>query len=389
MKTQPKRNAILALIGLAALSVYILACTSFSPDDTKVLYPSFDAGGGAIGMAVYDRTTHRSEMLFTPVSYAADLTNGFAPVLIRGQWLGEGRNVVLGWAWDKNEDQLNVGVVPATGRGPTRLYRVPDVRDSMMRLQWPLCVAGERLLFMGDRNTVGRLDLRTGSLVARELPGTNSDFTLLPSPDGAAVFYVASGPRGSDAVFGKIDPDTFRTTPLLTLTNDLGEGSFFAYDPRGLAVAFVQKTGDASRLVALRQGKPPFERPLGVPGEKWIFGNGGFFPAGDKVWATCQKPSGTNSVACSLIEIPLSDAPVRETILIPDIGSGSEESAAYFQASLSHDGKTAAVASTFLACALDDFKPQDCALFLIDLGSPDRKVTRIAIPFTANHPKFK
>ncbi len=38
MKTQTARNAGLALVGLLALTIYILACSSFSPDDTKVLY---------------------------------------------------------------------------------------------------------------------------------------------------------------------------------------------------------------------------------------------------------------------------------------------------------------------------------------------------------------
>ena len=55
MKNPKTRNTALALVGLLALSIYILACTSFSPDDTKVLYPAFDAPSGAIGMAVYDR----------------------------------------------------------------------------------------------------------------------------------------------------------------------------------------------------------------------------------------------------------------------------------------------------------------------------------------------
>ena len=65
MKNNTSRNALLAMIALGALTLYILACTSFSPDDTKVLYPAFD-DSGAIGMAVYDREARRSEMLLCP-----------------------------------------------------------------------------------------------------------------------------------------------------------------------------------------------------------------------------------------------------------------------------------------------------------------------------------
>ena len=42
MNLKEARNALMALIGLVALFVCILACTSFSPDDKKILYPTFD-----------------------------------------------------------------------------------------------------------------------------------------------------------------------------------------------------------------------------------------------------------------------------------------------------------------------------------------------------------
>ena len=89
--TNQKRNAALALVGLLALTIYILACTSFSPDDTKVLYPSFDQATGAIGMAVYDREARTSETLFVPVAYDGSITNAeVAPILstrtMVGQW---------------------------------------------------------------------------------------------------------------------------------------------------------------------------------------------------------------------------------------------------------------------------------------------------------------
>jgi len=65
--TKEKRNAALASVGLLALSIYVMACNSspsFSPDDTKVLYPAFDPVTGVIGMSVYDREAGSSEMLF-------------------------------------------------------------------------------------------------------------------------------------------------------------------------------------------------------------------------------------------------------------------------------------------------------------------------------------
>jgi hypothetical protein len=61
----------------------------------------------------------------------------------------------------------------------------------------------------------------------------------------------------------------------------------------------------------------------------------------------------------------------------------------YFQGAISHDGKAAAVASTYLACGDKGLKPDDCALFLVDLKDPNRKVTRVPIPMPAERPSFK
>ena len=80
------------------------------------------------------------------------------------------------------------------------------------------------------------------------------------------------------------------------------------------------------------------------------------------------------------MEIPLNDAPVRRTVLIKTTGLKDDSAALYFQAGFSHDGKTAALASTYLTCDNKDFKPEDCALFLVDLSDANRKVTKVPIP---------
>jgi hypothetical protein len=51
-----------------------------------------------------------------------------------------------------------------------------------------------------------------------------------------------------------------------------------------------------------------------------------------------------------------------------------------FQFGLSHDGKALAVSSAYLAAANEKFRAQDCALFIVDLVSAKRPVTRIPIP---------
>jgi hypothetical protein len=89
-----------------------------------------------------------------------------------------------------------------------------------------------------------------------------------------------------------------------------------------------------------------------------------------------------------LMEIPFSEAPPRELTLINGAPVEDEPSAYYFQAAISHDAKTAAIASTYLACAKEEFKPADCALFLVDLSDPNWKVTKVPIPMPAKRPDF-
>ena len=139
MSKEITRNVVLALVGLLALSIYILACTSFSPDDTKVLYPAFDTPSGAIGMAVYDRETRGNEMLFVPLAYQSGESNLVtAPSILRAEWLANGREIVVAYSVPgKNsgdEDSLSVALIPWNTRKPTKIFQVPGVEEES-RLQ--------------------------------------------------------------------------------------------------------------------------------------------------------------------------------------------------------------------------------------------------------------
>src|ERR1039458_6051458 len=150
MKKQKTRNITLALVGLLALSIFILACTSFSPDDTKILYPAFDAPSGAIGMAVYDRETRGSEMLFLTVGYESGESNIVtAASILRAEWLANGRDIVVAYAAtgknSSDHDSLGVALIPWGARKPIRIFRVPGIKDPGPFFMVPLCVAGEQV----------------------------------------------------------------------------------------------------------------------------------------------------------------------------------------------------------------------------------------------------
>lgn len=376
MKPQSTRNLALGLLGLLALSVYILACTSFSPDDTKVLYPAFDPASGAIGMAMYDRETRRSDMLFLPIAYMGVTNDQVAPRFIRGQWLANGRNILLACAGTKDGDDnaLDLALIPGGTRAALKLIHVPGIKDAAMLLRLPLCVAGERVFLMTGDKEVIRVDLKTGGLTHHEFTDADKEITLLPAPDGDGVFYLER-----EGAFGRLDAENFSRKPLMTITNDLKSESFFAYDPQGKVVAFVEQQDGTNRVVVVRQGKTVFSRPFGAKGDEIAFGNAAFSPKGDRLWATFQEPVGTNTVTYGLMELPLSDAPVRKITLIATAPMDKDTMAWFFQFGMSHDGKTAAVASTYLAVGDTPIKPADYALFFIDLNDPNRKVTKVPL----------
>lgn len=379
MRTTKIRNTLLGLVGLTALTIYILACTSFSPDDTKVLYPAFDAATGCPGIAVYDRETRRSEMLLVPSRPGRDS-------MARSQWLPDGRQVLIAWT-DKEDDLLNLAVVPAVGRGPVRIYRLEGIEDAASALRFAPCLAGEQAFVVAASNRVVRLDLKSGKEESLEVAGVENRITLLPGADNKSLFYVEEdgGGNSDQTVFGRLDPRTLKPTPIMSFTNKLKDETFFAYDASGSTIAFVESADDLNRLVVLRDGKTFFTRPLGAKGAELSFGSAGFSPKNDTIWATCAKraDAGKETVSWEWMEIPLSQAPIRETTLIASAPVPQDMMVLYFQGAVSHDGKTAAVASTYLACDNKPIKPEDCALFFIDLNDANRKVTRVPIPVPA------
>ena len=385
MKKANARNAALALTGLLALSLYILACTSFSPDDSKVLYPAFSGNNGAIGLASYDRETARSELIFLPADLTEAETNAISPALLRGQWLANGRQILATWMGKEKDDVLNLTLLPFGGRGPVQHFTLP-LKEAQNAVLLAPPVVGHYAFVMDDRNDAVRLDLANGQIKRHPLSQDNTECILYPSATGRKVFYLSDPNGGDEHVFGRLDPETLAPTPLLTFTNALDNGLSFTYDLAGERIAFVSKAGGQSSLVVLERGKPAFTQPLPESGQRFSLGNGIFSRNGQTLIAGfARQPAGTAGVTLGLIEIPLRGGPPRETVLLHglELDSQGEDLMFYFQIALSHDGKTAAVASTYIACLSEKFNPGDCALFFVDLSDAKRKVTKVPIPLPA------
>jgi hypothetical protein len=389
MKTETKRNTALALVGLTGLSIYILACTSFSPDDSKVLYPTLDVPSGGIGIAVYDRETGVSDLAFLPMVTNHSNTNRLVPPkVMRSQWMADGQRILIACSGSQDSDGLILAVKPWNApHAPLRLFDLPEIEGWDMSR--PLCVAGDRVFLMESKQQILRLDLKTGEMARHPLEAGESEFSLLPVPNDSGVFYMAKQTNGPGMVFGRLNPDNFALGPLSTITNEMAGDSFFAYDAAGKRCAFLEKADPLPQVIVLEDGKPVFRRSLGTNSDEFTFANAEFSKRGDSLLAGFQRERHEQPrVTYGLMEIPLNDQPVREKVLISSDRSPDDAGPFYFQFGFSHDGKTAAVASTYLACMKDGefIKPGDCALFFIDLSDSNWKVTTVPIALPAHLP---
>lgn len=378
-------NSVLAMLGLAGLTIYIIACGSgpaFSPDDTKVLLPSVDPKTRDLGVSIYDRNTRKLDQVFV-YHAVADLDNPDkekAP--LRPLWTPDGKNVVVVWPGrDKQDDTLNLAVLPLTGKGTTRVWTIDGIKDAREKL---IALGGAGLFVVADSNRVVRIDLATGQIKSHFCQGQN--IQLYPSFRGDTVYYSAEQPatKGRTEI-GRLDPDSFRQTRLWEMEGT-GPGerrdqkwlAAFSRDGRQAAVLPREGTNLSVRLLGRAEGEHVL--PLKFEDEQLEFGNACFSAQSDFLYVSCASTRGTN-YTYGFLEIPLDGKPVRRTTLLSGPSTDLEGAVAYCQIDLSHDGKTLAACSTIFALAeKSPPKPEDCALFLVDLTKPEHKITKVPVP---------
>ncbi len=376
MKTYPLLPSVLAGVAVGSLLIYVLACaTSFSPDDRQVLYPSFDPQSGAAAVALYDRKTGRSETVYAAAAAAA-ATNQ-SPVLMRAGWLPDGKHILIGEATDHKS--LELFVLPRGAKDPVRHFSLDAGDDAEACLVYPFAVVGSQLFLNGDGRNPLRLDLATGETAGGGK--TTNEICVLPSPDGKA-FIGFREVKGGDTEVGTFDPQTGQFNPLVRTGTNVAEGTLPVFDPADGRLIFISQTGDTLQLQVVKNGQTEFTRPLARDGVKLQTGVLlDLTPDGKTVLtAYCAVPQAKTNAEYGLLEIPLSTAPLRFTPLFR-AGQDKDAGAAlvYAQASLSHDGKTWAIGTACLYLVDESLKPENCALFLVDLSKSSRPVTKVPI----------
>jgi Tol biopolymer transport system component len=374
------RDIVLTFIGGVAVLAYVLACTSFSPDDSKVLFPAFDRPSGGLALAVYDRDRRRTEHLFALPGLPSE------DRLLRAAWTPDGRRVLALWPESAAGDRLHVVVLPCGSREPVRVLVLPLNDDAQTSLVVPPAIIGSAL-FVGGEAQVARLDLETGAVQTNAVEGA---ILLAGHPDG--VFYLRELPDAGVSAEegyegGRLDLRTLTCQPLLRVAKMPGQEihSFFAVTPDASRWALSSTRSNRAAFL-LYDGKTLTRAlPATAADEELRVGNFVFSRDGSTLYATFMKPAGDpagpqKAQQCGVLEVPTDGSTPRPITLFRLAGDPSDETVYLFQLDRSHDGKTLAVCSTYLALdEKDALQPEDLALYLVDLSRRDRRVTKIPI----------
>lgn len=374
MNKNPACNSLLAACGLAALCLYVLACRpAFSPDGSQVLFPSVDPQTTNFSVNCFNLATRQTEVIFTVA-----LSKG-TPVL-SPQWMADGKRAVVAMAAMDNDNSLMVAVLPLGAKGPTRFFALGEQEDSALSLVIPPPLLGPHL-YIGGKG-LRRLNLETGELKVVETEGE-----LYLHRQGDQLYYWGELKDG-EGVFelGRLDPETLAREPIIGLNkNDVGDLSAFISIVRDGSRIALSSEKDHQAALLIVSGQTVEQTILvGSTNEPIKLGNTQWSPDGKTIYATSLRPIASNDqFELGVIEIPLDGTAARHTPLA-QLKEAEDQAVLNFQIALSPDGKTIAAGSSYLDLeGKGGLKEADRALFIIDLDSPQRQVTKIQIPYPA------
>lgn len=338
-----------------------------SPDGRRILIPSFDSESKRVAVLLYDRDTKKISRIFEVPALGTDKGGNAISVT----WTADGKQGVA--VWSQADDKLMVAVLPLGIAAPTRLFDVSTKgREAAASLMLPPPIVGRHLFLGGE--SISRLDLETGETTTA---GIESEVIYLEKHRNQILYVCGKDKTGE---VGTLDPERLTRKPLFQFKADNnGGGPFLAVTKDGLKIALV--TGEEKEpRIAIYQGSE-LVREIAVGSESSpITLRNIFWSADEKTIYTAgfrERTNDSGGLQFELCEIPVGGNPMRETPLFELPGSLLDSMACMLQIALSPDGKTLAASSALAEEA-------GHALYLVDMTSSKRKVTKIPIPVPAN-----
>jgi hypothetical protein len=376
-RAQPKSahptHALLALVALACWAACALACrAAWSPDGTRILFPFHGPEGKGGGIALHDVRNRTTRCVFW-----ASRKKG--PILST-RWFSDGKRAVVLALETEGQDHLEALVLEVERGDVLKHYSLGEAAGlGAESLIHPPALLRDRYLFVVDKRGLARLDLETGEIKRRKVRGLRE---IALTAAGNTVRYAARNENAKVLEIGELDPETLEPKAAFTLEKGPQDGMVLGpgWDAGGLRALLSDLDGQF--CITLYRGDK-LERTMTVEppdGRKKL-------EFGDTVWSQ----EGKALLAVYVVEddgreLGVCEEPVEGgTPRFLRLFGGKSGDDSLLLLSLSPDGKTLA-AQRILDGDKDDEKGAPAVdatapvLFLIDLTSPERKVTKVAAP---------
>jgi hypothetical protein len=342
------RGGTLGAIALFVWIAYLLGCLAFSPDDRRVLFPTFDPESGFMLVAVYDRSDGRIQPL-------VEVPGGRG---VRTAWTADGSHAIV-------IADATLLMVPVARPGPLKLFYVPDHESLFAGGIVAPPIVGTRIL-LNTENLIVSLDLETGTRKSKESP----ELVLAQAAD--QVYYLrlleaAEGAAEQMIEIGVVDLNSLAPSALFTADGGDEAPGHFAVTRDGRRAAVVTSSNEVHEVRLFEDGALSRTVPIGPRGAVEV-GNLLWSPDGLTLYAAVCEPLDEERHGFGVAAIPAGGGAVHR-IPVFAVRGWRDEMIHTAQIDLSHRGDTLAVASP----------PEDRALYLVDLSTPDYTVTRVPV----------
>lgn len=355
------RNALLTALAWVGLLLYVLACASWSPDGSTLLYPYHNPETGESGVAIYERGSDVAKILYTS-------NEELTPV----QWAREGKRALL---FVEDRELL---VLPLDDSGPMLRVKLPvEASDNCF---FPIPEVDGKLFLSGD--SLARVDLQSGETFVREDPPTGGIIFF----QGKEEVHYTRGLEGGVEI-GRLDLETLALEPDFVLSAELlaehgiDELGYFTFDPKSERIGAVAVGDGIAGIVLL--GRDGLERVV-VPRTTettYALEHLQWSPDGTRIYIAMASPrEDGESIQAFVAEVSLDDGATRVLPIARLTKNWDPGSVSLFplQLALSPDGNLIAVSTA--ALEENDIALEDRGLYLFDLRDFGSYVSFIPLP---------
>lgn len=376
-------DACLTILGIAGLMVYVLACApSFSPDGKKVAFPVLDYDNEQTSIFVYDINKNKFETVaeFKNQNHKGDSDDDM-DIAYSVQWMPDGKQILINGA-------SLIMILPVESEGPTRIFQ-PQEDMKFLNILPPPIVGNYQFIANPDKPELYRVNVQNWETQSFQLAFSHDDLGI-PFSDGEQLYFTVDLEKEDQKFCSimKLNVENGTYTPVAKInTEECGELQAWSWlKLGGDRFAAISKYQDRVHLV-LVQGNS-IEKMIPIGEKKSGLDIGNLVPSRDgrSIFAAFSYHDQQDQFG--FMEIPFDGGKTREMVLFTGDGPMDDQmNPIAFHIAISPDGRKIA-ASSVSGLEYTSLKPEDRALYFIDVSHPEWEVNKVRVPLPSASNKF-